>query len=95
VRGGRERVGHRGRDEWCEQHRGDKYGSDCDCTCNYNCECGGWEWDDHEYGVDDAEWDEWRCCSGAGYCWVNDCRIGWFDDYALIGLSRSMDSKVV
>ena len=59
MRGGREHVGHRGCDEWCEQHRGDEYGSDCDCTCNYNCECVGWEWDDHEYGVDDAaEWDE-------------------------------------
>jgi hypothetical protein len=63
VRGGRERVGHFGCDGWCEQHRTDEYGSDCD----YNCKCGGWEWDDHEYGVDDAvECDEWRCCSGCG-----------------------------
>jgi hypothetical protein len=83
VRGGRERVGHCGCDGWCEEHRGDEYGSDCDCNCNYNCKCGEWEWD------------EWRCCSGAGYYWVNDCRIGWFDDYALVELSRSMDSKVI
>jgi hypothetical protein len=67
---------------WCEQHRGDKYGSDCDCDCDCNCECG-----DHEYG---SRVDEWSCSSGASYCWVNDCDIGWFDDYALVELRRSM-----
>jgi hypothetical protein len=55
MRSGGECDGHGGCDEWCEQHRGDEYGSDCD----YNRECGEWECGDHEYGVDNAaEWDE-------------------------------------
>jgi hypothetical protein len=88
MRSGGERDGHGGCDGWCEQHRGDEYRSDC----VYNRECGEWEWGDHEYGVDNAaEWNEWRCSCGAGWCWVNDCHIGWLNVYALVssGCSHS------